>query len=138
MDPSTILQQTSELSQMQAVQTMTGAISSEQGATEATQADGLIGMQVSATVDGSAVTGTVSAVALSASGEPTLNVAGTAVPLSAVTEVTPAGTDPTTGLATGTTTSTGTGTTTDTTSGNTTDSGSSSTGDTTSGSTSTS
>jgi flagellar basal-body rod modification protein FlgD len=104
MDPSTILSQTSELSQMEAVNTMTTAISSEQGATQATQADGLIGMQISATVGGNPITGTVTAVLLSSSGEPTLNVGGTAVPLSAVTEVTPVGTDPTTGTTGGSTT----------------------------------
>ncbi|HTW98698.1 MAG TPA: flagellar hook capping FlgD N-terminal domain-containing protein [Acidimicrobiales bacterium] len=83
LDPSTILQQTSELSNVEAMTSMTNEVSGE-------QATGLIGMQVSATVNGSPVTGTVSAVNLSATGEPTLTVSGQSGPiaLSSVTQVT--------------------------------------------------
>ncbi|HMD45948.1 MAG TPA: flagellar hook capping FlgD N-terminal domain-containing protein [Acidimicrobiales bacterium] len=86
-DPSSILQQTSELSQMEAVQSMTTALKGEQTATQASEAAGLIGKQVTATVNGSTVTGSVADVQLDASGAPTLDLGSVQVPLSAVTQI---------------------------------------------------
>ncbi|HEY3942699.1 MAG TPA: flagellar hook capping FlgD N-terminal domain-containing protein [Acidimicrobiales bacterium] len=86
-DPSQIMQQTSELSQMEAVNSMSAAITQEESAAQANEATGLIGKSVSATVGGATVTGAVTGVAFDSSGNPTLDVAGTAVPLAAVSEV---------------------------------------------------
>ena len=58
-DPSTIMQQTAELSQVEAVNTMTTAISGEESAAQRNEATGLIGKTVSATVNS-----TLTAVAL--------------------------------------------------------------------------
>jgi len=87
-DPSTIMQQTSELSQVEAVNTMTTAITGEQTASQQNEASGLIGKTITATVSGSTLTGPVSEVQLDSSGTPTLLVNGTTVPLSALTAIT--------------------------------------------------
>jgi flagellar basal-body rod modification protein FlgD len=86
-DPSTIMQQTSELSQVEAVNTMTTAISGEESASQQTEASGLIGRTVTATSGGTPITGAVSEVQLSSTGAPTLVVNGTSVPLSAITDI---------------------------------------------------
>ncbi len=86
-DPSTIMQQTSELSQVEAVNSMTTAITAEQTASQQNEAAGLIGRTISATANGATTTGTVSEVTLDSSGNPTLVVNGTAVPLSALTTI---------------------------------------------------
>lgn len=98
--PSAILQQTAELSQVEAMTTMTTTLTASKHYAEANDATGLIGKQVSAVVTGRTVTGSVSDVSLSGSGTPTLTIAGVDVPLSAVTEV------GATGAVTGTTLST--------------------------------
>ncbi len=85
--PASILQQTSELSQVEAVTSMTTAVGHEQQAAASTEATSLIGKQVTAVVSGDTVSGAVTAVSLSSSGTPTLTVGGTQVPLSAVTQV---------------------------------------------------
>jgi flagellar basal-body rod modification protein FlgD len=87
-DPSAIMQQTSELSQVEAVNTMTTAITAEQTASQQNEASGLIGKTVTASVSGSSITGPVSEVQLSAAGAPTLLVNGTTVPLTALTAIT--------------------------------------------------
>lgn len=82
MDPSAILQQTSELSNVEAVTSMTNEMSSQ-------QATGLIGRQVTASVNGAPLTGTVSAINLSSTGQPTLSLTGSSTPISmsAITQV---------------------------------------------------
>ena len=87
-DPSAIMQQTSELSQVEAVNTMTTAITGEQTASKQNEAAGLIGKTITATVGGSPLTGRVSEVQLDSSGNPTLLVNGTSIPLSALTAIT--------------------------------------------------
>ena len=86
-NPSTILQQTSSLAQMQAINSMSSAITSDQSSSETGEATGLIGHSITATVSGSAVTGTVTGVTLDSTGTPSLTVNGSAVPLSAVTAI---------------------------------------------------
>jgi flagellar basal-body rod modification protein FlgD len=86
--PSSILQQTAELSQVESITTMTTALDQQSRYGEANDATGLIGKQVTALVTGRTVSGTVSQVSLSTTGVPTLEIAGTNVPLSAVTDVT--------------------------------------------------
>ena len=94
--PSAILQQTAELSQVEAITNMTTALTQQRHYTESSDATGLIGKQVSAVVTGRSVTGSVTDVGLSSSGTPTLTVAGVSVPLSAVTGVgSTTGTSPT-------------------------------------------
>ena len=85
--PATILQQTSELAQMESVTTQTSAITSQQTTAQNSEATGLIGRLVTAVIAGNTISGPVSDVALTSSGAPTLTVNGTSVPLSAVTQV---------------------------------------------------
>ncbi|MGH9048048.1 MAG: flagellar hook capping FlgD N-terminal domain-containing protein [Acidimicrobiales bacterium] len=85
--PSSILQQTSELSQVEAVTSMATAVTKEQRYAEATDATGLIGRVVTATVTATTVTGPVTGVTLSPNGTPVLSVNGTSVPIGSVTEV---------------------------------------------------
>ena len=94
MSPQAILSQTASLSQMEAINSMVSAINGEQSSTQATQAAGLLGQTVTASVHNSSISGTVSEVKLSATGAPTLVVNGTDVPLSSVTSLgaTPAST----------------------------------------------
>lgn len=82
MDPSAILQQTSELSNVEAMQSMTNQLGD-------VQATGLIGQTVTVAVDGSPVSGTVSAIKLSPTGQPTFTVSGVDAPvaLSDITKV---------------------------------------------------
>lgn len=75
MQPSTILQQTSELSNVEAMQSMTN----QEGDLQAT---GLIGHTVTVNVNGSPVSGAVSSIALSSTGQPTFTVAGVSNPVS--------------------------------------------------------
>ena len=89
-DPSTIMQQTAELSQVEAVNTMESAITSQQTASQQAEASGLIGRSVTGTVNGTPLTGTVSEIQLDSTGTPTLVVNGTSMPLSAVTDITAA------------------------------------------------
>lgn len=85
--PSTILQQTSELAQMESVTKQTTAITAAQTIAQDTEATGLVGKTVTATIAGNKVSGPVTDVTLSSSGAPTLTVNGTAVPLADVTDV---------------------------------------------------
>lgn len=87
MNPSQILSQTASLTQMEAINSMVTAVNGEQSASKTAEATSLIGQNVSATVNNATVSGTVSEVTLSASGDPTLVVNGTNVPLAAVTSV---------------------------------------------------
>lgn len=85
--PSSILQQTSELSQVEAVTSMTKAVDQQEQVSENSEATSLVGQQVTAVVGGTTVSGAVSDVTLSSSGSPVLDVGGTQVPLSSVTQV---------------------------------------------------
>ena len=81
------MQQTSELSQMEAVNSMSSAITQEESAAQANEATGLIGKSVTATVSGASMTGAVTGVSFDSSGNPTLDVGGTSVPLTSITNV---------------------------------------------------
>lgn len=85
--PTSIMQQSAMLSQVEAVNTMTSAINAEQVAAQDNEATGLIGKTVTATVGGNPLTGPVSAVGLSSTGAPTLTVNGTSIPLASITAV---------------------------------------------------
>lgn len=125
--PSTLLQQTAALSQVEAVTTMTTSLNDERRYAESSAATGLIGKVVTANVTGMAVTGSVSEVSLSKTGTPVLKVAGVTAPLSSILDVrsavaqpgptttTPTTTTPTTTTTTTTTTPISTTTTTATT-----------------------
>lgn len=119
--PSSILQQTAMLSQIESMTAMTTSVNQQKRYAESTDANGLIGRQVTAFVTGHPLTGVVSGVAMTSSGTPYLNINTTFVPLASVVEVTMPSTGtkptPTTGTtpsktsgSTGTKT-TGTGTT---------------------------
>lgn len=97
MTPASMLQQTAMLSQVEAITSMKSAVDQQQRSAAATEATGLIGKQVTALVGSKTVTGSVSDVFLSATGTPTLDVGGTKVPISSVTQVR-AATTPTTAL----------------------------------------
>jgi flagellar basal-body rod modification protein FlgD len=86
-NPSTIMQQTAELSQVEAVNTMTTAISGEESASQDNEASGLIGKTITGVANGTSITGAVSEVQLSSSGAPTLLVNGTSVPLASITDI---------------------------------------------------
>ena len=85
--PASIAQQTAELSQMEASLSLTDAIKTQGRYAEDSAATGLLGRQVTATVTGNELTGTVSEISLSAAGTPLLKVGQVTVPLSAVTTV---------------------------------------------------
>lgn len=85
--PSSILQQTAELSQVESITTMTTTLNQERRYAAAGDATGLIGRQVTAVVTGTELTGTVSQVALTTSGTPFLLIGSTYVPLASVVEV---------------------------------------------------
>lgn len=97
--PSSILQQTADLSQVEAVTSMTAAVQAEQRVADTSAATSLVGRNVSAVVTGTTVSGSVSSVSLRATGTPVLevrapSVAGSsspaplrAVPLGDVTDV---------------------------------------------------
>ena len=85
--PASIAQQTAELSQMEASMSLTSAIKTQERYAEDSAATGLLGKQVTATVTGKAITGTVSEISLSATGTPVLKVGQSTVPLSAVSTV---------------------------------------------------
>ena len=85
--PASIAQQTAELSQMEASMSLTSAIKTQERYAEDSAATGLLGKQVTATVTGKAITGTVSEISLSATGTPVLKVGQSTVPLSAVSAV---------------------------------------------------
>lgn len=105
--PSSILQQTAELSQVESITTMTTSLNQQRRFTEAGDATGLIGKQVLAVVTGEELTGTVSGVALTTSGTPFLLIGNTYVPLDSVVEVTdPSTTKPITTTPTKTKTTT--------------------------------
>ena len=95
--PASIAQQTAELSQMEASLSLTDAIKTQGRYAEDSAATGLLGRQVTATVTGNELTGTVSEISLSSSGTPLLKVGQATVPLAAVTTV---------GIATGSQTTT--------------------------------
>ena len=80
-DPSQILQQTSIISQMESMSSMTGALAQEQAA-------GLIGKTVTGGSGGTPVTGAVTSVQIDPStGTPSLMVGAKTIPLSSVTEI---------------------------------------------------
>ena len=110
MTPSSMLQQTAMLSQVEAITSMTKAVDQQQQASATTEATGLIGKAVTAVVAGKTVTGAVTDVSLTTTGTPTLDVGGVRVPLSSVTEVR-AASSPTTSTPTITTATTATSTT---------------------------
>lgn len=85
--PSTILQQTAELSQVEAVTTMTATLKSEQHYAQDTEATGILGKKVTATIAGVSFSGVVSDVALSPTGTPVLVATGVKIPLSSVTGI---------------------------------------------------
>jgi flagellar basal-body rod modification protein FlgD len=85
--PASIAQQTAELSQMEASLSLTDAIKTQGRYAEDSAATGLLGKQVTATLTGHQLTGTVSEISLSATGTPVLKVGQTTVPLSGVTSV---------------------------------------------------
>jgi flagellar basal-body rod modification protein FlgD len=82
MNPSSILQQTSELSNVESMTNLTNTISTQ-------QATGLLGRTVTANVGGSSVSGTVTAIDIASTGEPTLTLSGQSSPvsMSAITQV---------------------------------------------------
>ena len=86
-NPATIMQETSQLSQMEAVNQMSTAVAAEQSAVQAEEAANLIGKSITATVAGVPVGGAVTDVLLSSGGTPVLDVGGTQVPLSSVTKI---------------------------------------------------
>jgi flagellar basal-body rod modification protein FlgD len=86
--PTSILQQTAELSQVEAVTSMTTAMEEERRYAVASDATSLIGKQVTALLTGTSITGPVSQVFLSGTGTPILDINNEAVPLSAVVDVT--------------------------------------------------
>ena len=114
MNPATILSQTANLSQMEAVNSMTTAIAAEQHATQTSEAAGLIGQTVTASVNKIPLTGKVTQIRLNSNGTPTLLINGTPVPLSAITAI---GTAPTSGSTTTAPTATASGGTSTTASG---------------------
>jgi flagellar basal-body rod modification protein FlgD len=82
------LAQTAQLTELETMTSMEKEISQEATAQQQMAGTSMIGQTVSATLpDGTAVSGQVTGVALTTTGGPTLNVNGTAVPLSAVTSV---------------------------------------------------
>ncbi|MGH9109123.1 MAG: flagellar hook capping FlgD N-terminal domain-containing protein [Acidimicrobiales bacterium] len=94
--PSSMLQQTAMLSQVEAITSMTTAIDQQKKDAQAADATSLIGKQVTAVMGATTVSGAVTDVSLTSTGTPTLDVGGTTVPLSAVTKVSAAGTAGTT------------------------------------------
>jgi flagellar basal-body rod modification protein FlgD len=85
--PSTIMNQTSSLAQMEAMTQLSTNASAQQQAAQAGEATGLIGKTVAAMVAGKPVSGTVSAVTIDSTGTPSLVVGKTSVPLSAITKI---------------------------------------------------
>lgn len=85
--PSSILQQTSELAQLEAVTAENQSVQKETRYASESAAAGLIGKQVSALVTGKAVSGAVSAITLTKTGTPVLKVGTSSVPLSAITSI---------------------------------------------------
>ncbi len=86
-DPSTFVAQTAQLTMVQAlqgIQTVTDQTNQETGIMSATS---MIGKTVTGSLaDGTPVTGLVSSVSVSSNG-PSLNIAGSAVPISSITSV---------------------------------------------------
>lgn len=87
--PATILQQVSELAQVEAVTTENQSLQQETHAVSESAATGLIGKQVSASATGKTVTGVVTGITVSKTGTPMLTIATTSVPLSSVTSIAP-------------------------------------------------
>lgn len=85
--PTSMLQQTAMLSQVEAISSMTKAVDQQRQAAQSADATGLIGKQVTAVAGSTTVSGAVSDVFLPSTGTPTLDVAGTKVPLSSVVQV---------------------------------------------------
>jgi flagellar basal-body rod modification protein FlgD len=110
--PSSILQQTAMLSQLESMTAMATAVNQQRRYAASADANGLIGRQVTAFVTGHDLTGVVSGVGVTSSGTPYLDINNTFVPLASVVEVTTpsTGTTPAT-PATGGTTTASTGTT---------------------------
>ena len=86
MDPSAMMQQTSSLTSVQTLQSLSALQKEILGMQEAATATGFIGKQVTATdASGGTLTGIVSNVTFTATG-PLLKVAGTDVPIANVTQ----------------------------------------------------
>ena len=96
MDSSQILQEVSQIDNISTNQQLNTTLQSVLLGQNISSASSLLGMPVSATdASGNAVSGTVSSVSIS-NGVATLNIGGTSVPLSNVTEILPYGTGSTT------------------------------------------
>jgi flagellar basal-body rod modification protein FlgD len=86
MDASALMQQTSSLTSVQTLQSMSSLEQECLGMQEAATATGLLGKQVTATdSSGNTLSGVVSDVSYTASG-PTLNVGGTEVPIADISQ----------------------------------------------------
>lgn len=85
--PTSMLQQTAMLSQVESITSMTAAIQQQRHDAQAADATSLIGKQVTAVVGATTLSGAVTDVSLTSTGTPTLDIGGTRVPLSAVTQV---------------------------------------------------
>jgi flagellar basal-body rod modification protein FlgD len=86
-DPSSMMQQTAQFTQVETLQQLAKAQAQVAGLAQTSVAAGLVGKEVSATnADGVAMTGVVEAVRFSADG-PLLVIGGTEVPLSSASEV---------------------------------------------------
>jgi flagellar basal-body rod modification protein FlgD len=82
------LSQTAQLTEVETMTQLQQSVSQEATQQQQTASTSMIGQTVSATLsDGTTVSGVVQGVALTTSGGPTLNVDGTAVPLSAIQTV---------------------------------------------------
>ncbi len=93
-DPSAMLQQSATFTQVETTQKLLAAQQQAAGLQEAATAASLVGREVLATpTDGPAVTGVVEGVRFTATGT-VLRVAGTEVPLLAVSEIRPAPASP--------------------------------------------
>ncbi len=86
--PSSILQQTAMLSQLESMTAMATAVNQQRRYAASADANGLIGRQVTAFVTGHDLTGVVSGVGVTSSGTPYLDINNTFVPLASVVEVT--------------------------------------------------
>lgn len=86
--PSSILQQTAMLSQLESMTAMATAVNQQRRYAASADAIGLIGRQVTAFVTGHDLTGVVSGVGVTSSGTPYLDINNTFVPLASVVEVT--------------------------------------------------
>ena len=98
VDPTQFMSQTAQLTEVQAINSLQSQFTQQLSSEQTLMATSLIGKQITAQAPGGApITGTVSDVTLSASQTPTLNVDGTQISLSDVTDVSASGTGSPTG-----------------------------------------